>query len=348
VIGTLDAIRRDALGVAMRVRPVRAVFVDRARRVQVGAAIGLAVSFVLALRAPLFALWLGAAFLGVPHVVAGVRHVAVKRSVERPTLALVALAALVGIAQIAGFGEAGDVAGRAFVVIFGAAALVELAAARARAVVTAALAAAIVACVAMGVARPTIALLALAHVHAVGSIAYAAVVARRRGVSLAPIVAVAIAVAVVALLGGLDTLYPARLVAPRSAATSIALEAAGASLDGASSIGFRRALFLYAFGQSLHFAMWLRVVPEVDRDSPVPWTFRRALVAMRADFGRFAVPLLAGCAASIPLLVIGGGVARETYFALTYFHFGLEAAALVRLLCRPLAWQKTAQCPPSP
>jgi len=30
-------------------------------------------------------------------------------------------------------------------------------------------------------------------------------------------------------------------------------------------------------------------------------------------------------------MLIGGGVAREAYFALTYFHVGLEAAALARI-----------------
>ncbi len=359
MITALDAARRDALRIVLRARPIRAVFVDPRLRVPVGASLGLAVSFVAAVFAPLFALWLGAALFGVPHVVSGVRHVAVRRKVERATIVLTVAAAGVGVAQLAGFGATGDAAARAFVALFGAAALVELVAARPPASRAALFAIAIAACVGAGLARPTLALLALAHLHAVGSIAYAAVVARRRGISLGPVVAVAALVAIVALGGGLDPLFPERLVAPRSAATSIALEAAGASLDGASGIELRRALFVYAFGQSLHFAMWLRVVPEVDRDVPVPWTFRRGWAALRSDFGRLALPLVGLCALSVPLLVLGGGAARESYFALTYFHFGLEAAALVRLLARrasadeglcsrPGVWQTTPRCPPSP
>ncbi len=358
MIAALDAVRRDALRVLFRARPLRAVFVDPRLRVPVGASLGLVVSFVVALCAPLFALWLGAALFGVPHVVSGVRHVAVRRKVERATLVLTVAAAGVGIAQLAGFGATGDVAARAFIALFGSAALVELVAARPRASRAAPLAIAIAACIGVGLARPTLALLALAHLHAVGSIAYAAVVAHRRGISLGPVVAVAALVAVIALGGGLDPLFPERLVAPRSAATSIALEAAGVALDGVSGIELRRALFVYAFGQSLHFAMWLRVVPEADRETRVPWTFRRALVALRSDFGRLTLPLAGLCALSIPVLVLGGGAARESYFALTYFHFGLEAAALVRLLARradgdeglcsrPGVWQTTPRCPPS-
>jgi hypothetical protein len=43
-----------------------------------------------------------------------------------------------------------------------------------------------------------------------------------------------------------------------------------ANLPGAGAAVFHRALFLYAFGQSLHFAVWLRLLPDVDRPSPTP------------------------------------------------------------------------------
>jgi len=71
-------------------------------------------------------------------------------------------------------------------------------------------------------------------------------------------------------------------------------------------------------------------VPELERPSKVPHSFRRALALFEADFGRWARPLLVVCVASLPLILFGGGVAREAYFALTYFHVGLEAAALAK------------------
>ncbi len=100
--------------------------------------------------------------------------------------------------------------------------------------------------------------------------------------------------------------------------------------DGAGAMALRRALFLYAFGQALHFAIWLRLVPEVERAAPLPHPFRRALALFEADFGRWARPLLVACVLATPLLLLGGGAAREAYFALGYFHVGLEAAALAR------------------
>ncbi|MCU1276761.1 MAG: hypothetical protein JWM53_307, partial [bacterium] len=69
-------------------------------------------------------------------------------------------------------------------------------------------------------------------------------------------------------------------------------------------------------------------VPEIERVSKVPQTFRRALTLFDADLGRWARPLLVACVVAAPLLLLGGGAAREAYFALTYFHVGLEAAAL--------------------
>ena len=43
------------------------------------------------------------------------------------------------------------------------------------------------------------------------------------------------------------------------------------------------------------------------------------------------VPALALAALAAPVLLAFGGPAREVYFALTFFHFGLEGAAVMRL-----------------
>jgi hypothetical protein len=78
-------------------------------------------------------------------------------------------------------------------------------------------------------------------------------------------------------------------------------------------------------------------LPDVERASPTPKPFRRALRDLTADFGRLTIPLLALTAVAIVLLLVAGGRARETYFALSYFHVGLEGAALAQLVFgRPL------------
>lgn len=321
-IAILDDARQLLLRSLLRVRPLRRIFVDPRRRIPVAGVVAVGVAFVLAAWQPLISLWLGAALFGVPHVVSGVRQVAVRDGVE-PLTRLACLGALVvGVAQLAG---AGDGAIRVYVVLFAIAVAAEL---RGRG------APAIALCAAVALISPRLTLVALAHLHGLSSVAYFAARARRRGVAAWPIVLATAFVLVGGASGLFDRLWMPTLYAPRSAAASIVAEAAGSVGWNPTAIALRRALFLYAFGQALHFAVWLRLVPDVDRGSPVPHSFGRAWQLLRADLGRFAVPAIALCLASAPLILVGGGSAREAYFALTYFHVGLEAAGLARQLSR--------------
>jgi len=179
---------------------------------------------------------------------------------------------------------------------------------------------------------PRLTVVVLAHLHGMGSLLYFGVNARRRRLPVWPLFA-GVAVVTIAGAGGLlDAAMAAKLYAPRNAGASIVAEAITAGLPHPTALVFHRALFLYAFGQSLHFAAWLRLLPDVERESPTPKPFRRALLDLKADFGRFTIPLLVLTAVAIVLLLLEGGRARETYFALSYFHVGLEGAALAQLV----------------
>ena len=255
VAALLDGARRPLLRAIVRVEPARRVFVVRERRVLAGALVAVATSFAVAAWQPLIALWLGAALLGVPHVVSGLRHVAVRERLRAPTRLFVALAIVVGVVELCGSGtRVADGAVRAYVLLFAAAILVEL---RGRAVVSAA----VVALAALGLVAPRLTLIALAHLHGLGAVAWFARRARARGVVVWPFVAAVCVVFVAGTLGAFDALWPSQLWAPRSAAASIVAEAAGSTVDGAL---LHRALFLYAFGQALHFAIWLRLVPDLE------------------------------------------------------------------------------------
>ena len=326
----LDGVRRPLLRAAVRVEPARRIFVVRESRVLAGALVAVATSFAVAAWQPLVALWLGAALFGVPHVVSGIRYVAVRERPAAATRALIALAIGVGVVELVGSGtRIADGAVRAYVILFAAAALVEPGARRARTRFSV-IAAAVVVVAALALVAPRLTLIALAHLHGLGAVAWFARRARARGVVVWPFVAAVALVMLGGALGAFDALWAPTLWAPRSAAASIVAEAAGSALDGASAIALRRALFLYAFGQALHFVIWLRLVPELERPSKVPQSFRRALALFEADFGRWARPLLVACVVAAPLMLWGGGAAREAYFALTYFHVGLESAALMR------------------
>jgi hypothetical protein len=315
ILAGLDALRRAALRFGLRLPFARRVFTDVRLRVPVLGTLAVLVSAAFALAAPLVLLWLSAAFLGVPHVLSGLRHVVLFRRVKPMTLALAALGLLLGIAQLFG---AGDWSARGFVLLFALSGAVELQRGRWLLAPIAAL----------GMAFPLPALLVLSHLHALSSLVFLAQRGRARGVTVWPVLLTAALVMALASLGALPF---GPLLMPRSSAASLIAEATGAT----AGPYFRRALFLYAFGQSIHFTAWLKLIPDLDRAASVPQSLRVTLNRFRADFGRLAFPALLLCVAATLAMLVFGGAAREAYFALTYFHLGLEGAAVLGMLARP-------------
>jgi hypothetical protein len=332
-VGVADRARALLLRAMCSIRPLRGLAVDRSRRL-VAAQIGMVLFAAgLSLRLPLVSLWLGAALFGVPHVVAGFRAVAVHRRVTRVTLAAAAIGAVVGVTQLMGVGES---ATRVFVGLFAVSLAAETLAARRALLLTTGVMLALAVAVRLAWTAPELALVLVSHLHALGALLFFGIEARRRRLPLWPLAWGAGLLTVAAAAGLLDGAMATTWLAPRGAGPSILAEALGSGFrhsplpPGASAALFHRALFLYAFGQSLHFGVWLRLMPELDRRAPAPKPWRRALADLRVDFGRLTPALLWLTAAAVVLIFVGGGAARNAYFALTYFHVGLEAAALAR------------------
>jgi hypothetical protein len=90
-----------------------------------------------------------------------------------------------------------------------------------------------------------------------------------------------------------------------------------------------RAVVLFAFAQSVHYGLWLRVVPEEARPRPGTRTWVTAFRALRTDVGD---PLLvAALALTVAFFVWGTGslaAARDSYLLLAFFHGPLEFAVL--------------------
>lgn len=93
-----------------------------------------------------------------------------------------------------------------------------------------------------------------------------------------------------------------------------------------------RLVLLFAFAQSVHYLVWVRLVPEEDRKRETPRTFAATFRALRADFG---APLLA----LTILVALGVAVwaaidvfaARNGYLRAVLFHGHLELAAAALL-----------------
>lgn len=120
-------------------------------------------------------------------------------------------------------------------------------------------------------------------------------------------------------LAGLDTAYFLSTLVP-------------AGMDSAMGT---RLILLFAFAQSVHYGIWLRMMPEEARPQPTPRTFRATWRALLTDFGRW--PLL--MTALIATAIVGWAIfdlasARLGYLRLAGFHGHLELAAAALLFAR--------------
>ena len=86
-------------------------------------------------------------------------------------------------------------------------------------------------------------------------------------------------------------------------------------------------VMLFSFLQSVHYVVWIRLIPEEARKQETPRTFYRTFIALKQDFGR---PLLLGCFAAMAVLALWAVVepraARFSYLHLISFHGFLELA----------------------
>ncbi len=87
---------------------------------------------------------------------------------------------------------------------------------------------------------------------------------------------------------------------------------------------------IYAFGQSLHYFIWLKAIPEQELPREFPVSFGLSLKYLTADFGRKTLRW-------IPLVLVAGILAwillklpqaRSLYFSVAAFHGYMEIAGL--------------------
>lgn len=116
-------------------------------------------------------------------------------------------------------------------------------------------------------------------------------------------------------VGGLSVYYHLRSLAP----------------DVPGMLG-ARLVMLFAFAQSVHYLVWVRLVPEEDRQRETPRTFAASLRALREDFG---APLLAltilVCLGVAVWAAVDVFEARNGYLRAVLFHGHLELVAAALL-----------------
>lgn len=271
---------------------------------------------------PLGLLALGPIFWGIPHLLGDVRYLVLRPGYHRARLRLGLVCAALAVSMLGG----GIVAGIAAVAL--AVALTK-APWRAR----------------LGLLAPTLLTLALvcwqrrpaelvfAHLH--NLVAAAWLIASFRGASRRWALAVAYAVAVGCLfwvplaqaplllggLGGMDWGYHLLTLTPATA-----------------SEWWLRLVLVFAFAQAFHYAVWVRLVPELGRTRRAPRGFSASYRALQTDFGVWPLLLVA---ASMLLLALGAVFAlresREAYLRFALFHGYLELAFMA------VAWLEAPQ-----
>jgi hypothetical protein len=315
-LGPLDQLRTRVLRATM---PWSSHFAARreARTGLIGALAVLAALLGTAI-VPLWMLALGPIVLGVPHLLADLRYCVIRTGWHRrPALwlgvGLPAIALMLGAPLVIGFAA-----------LFGAAAASHARSGTRRIAVYSMLALAFAGFLALG----PFGALVLVHLHN-----FVAVLLwarwRRREHNHHTLVLLAFAFgSLVILLGGLDPLIDLPLV--RSAPVGVELrhhlQSLTGGLEGPLAL---RLVLLFAFAQSVHYGVWLRMVPEDDRDRPTPRSFRASWRALVTELGP-VLPWLAITAtlALASWALIDLAAARTGYLRFASFHGFLELALL--------------------
>jgi hypothetical protein len=88
-----------------------------------------------------------------------------------------------------------------------------------------------------------------------------------------------------------------------------------------------RLVLLFAFAQSVHYGVWLRLIPEDDRPQPAPRTFGASVRALRLDMGStvLCVTVVLGLVFAL-WAVLDLTASRSGYLRLALFHGYLELA----------------------
>jgi hypothetical protein len=87
----------------------------------------------------------------------------------------------------------------------------------------------------------------------------------------------------------------------------------------------------FAFAQAVHYAVWLRLIPEDDRDRPAPRSFRASWAALRVDFPLWTLAVFAVIAIGLAVWgLFDVHASRGAYLALASFHGYLELGIVAR------------------
>ncbi len=97
-----------------------------------------------------------------------------------------------------------------------------------------------------------------------------------------------------------------------------------------------RWVLLYAFAQSFHYAIWIRLIPQRIDTRKSPPTFARSLSRLRRDFGTLGFVFLAVMTLALPLsaVLLDPADVRNAYLVAAIGHGYIEFAVIAALLAQ--------------
>jgi hypothetical protein len=338
----LDWLRRGLFQVAHRVAPapLAALLRSRAQRTLWLGIVSVVVAGVCCVMFPIAMLAATPLILGVPHLLSDLRYLVVKPGFHRKSWFLAALAVpLVAywfpkgylLAPLLWFsGLFLDTGGK------------RAAPQAARSLANARFVSALVvllALTAFWLTNGYSAALALAHIHNYIAVLVLLALRASKARFVIGLGAVFLFLSALMLGGAFDDL----LFVPRALARlplgndSITVDEAVAQLAPFVSPAMAlRLVALFAFAQSVHYVVWLRVVPDEQREREGVRSFASSVRALSSDVG----PIVLLLAFSAWLGFVGWGLfapesARVTYLRMAGFHGHLEIAFLVYVFVNP-------------
>lgn len=334
----LDGVRRATLSRALRNRSIRSAFSSRDRRIAwiVGTHACVAFTLTILFSAPL--LVLVPLLLGVPHVVADLRYLVLRR-VADPRIRhsiLVGCTALLGVSVFGFVSPRFDVAraevglGVLVVAVCGLVAFaVRPGGFAKRGAARGILAMGTVAMLGWSAqAHARVALVVLIHVHnVIALVAWLWLFRTRVRSVLLPLAVLTVAAAL--LVSGALVPTALRLGVWRALGTNllVAADVLAPGVPGLLGVGLALS---FIFMQSVHYLVWLVLIPSDERAAGGSVSFRRTFRDVMGDLGAFG----AAAAAAAWAIVLGFGTmapfaTRNTYLAIASFHVWLELAVLV-------------------
>jgi hypothetical protein len=332
----LDHARRLWFALLLRSRALTALLSRRERRITSIAALHVTLAFCLALYFPVLLFVVGPIVLGVAHVAADVRYLVLRRNLQRwwqssvwgGSAALIAVRALEELGVLRDAARVETSVAAAFIAVAIAAGVSAGGGVRRAAIALGLLALGAFA----ALSRPALSRLVFVHAHNVVAVVLWVYLYARRRSALVPLAMIAGGTLLLAS-GALS-----RVTAASPGLSSFGLHALAVS-DWIAPFS-RPSLALgvvsaYVFLQSVHYGVWLFLVPQEELRAQGSLTFRMSIRSLFTDLGVPGVLAVALAA----LAVIGGAFvelhrARTLYLSLAMFHGYLELALLTFFFVR--------------